>query len=98
MSPILVDPEIRADLEKEAKRQARDVNEIVNESLWEYLEKAREAKLEDEIRAYIKMHPRLKRKYLNEWVAIHEHKLVDHEFLSRLQFQTRALRCAKSSP
>ncbi|MBI4674604.1 MAG: hypothetical protein HY741_23415 [Chloroflexi bacterium] len=82
MSPILVDPKIRADLEKEAKRQVRDVNEIVNEFLWEYLEKAREAKLEDEIRAYIKMHPRLKRKYLNEWVAIHEHKLVDHEFMS----------------
>lgn len=79
MQTIVVEPQVFEDLKREAKIQARDVNEIANETLEKYLRGRRRAKLHDEIQAYIKMHPRLKKKYLGEWVAIHEHKLIDHD-------------------
>lgn len=79
MQTIVVEPQVFEGLTREAKIQARDVNEIANETLENYLKERRRIKLLDEIQAYIKMHPRLAKRYLGEWVAIHEHKLVDHD-------------------
>ncbi len=79
MQTIVLEPRVLEGLNREAKTQARDLNEIVNETLEKYLQERRRAKLLDEIQAYIKLHPRLKKKYLGQWVAIHEHKLVDHD-------------------
>ena len=79
MQTIVVEPKVLEGLEHEARIQARNVNEIANETLEQYLKARRRKKLLDEVQAYIKLHPRLKKKYLGEWVAIHEHKLLDHD-------------------
>ncbi|MBI4674605.1 MAG: hypothetical protein HY741_23420 [Chloroflexi bacterium] len=79
MQTIVVEPKVYEDLQREAKSQARDVNELVNEAMEHYLEERRHERIQDEIRAYISLHPTLKEKYLGEWVAIYEQQLVDHD-------------------
>lgn len=79
MQTIVVEPKVLEGLEREASSQARDVNELVNETLENYLKQRRHERIQDEIRAYIALHSELKEKYLGEWVAIYEHQLVDHD-------------------
>lgn len=79
MQTIVVEPRVFEDLERKAQSQARDVNELVNETLANYLKQRRHERIQDEIRAYIGLHPTPKEKYLGEWVAIYEHQLVDHD-------------------
>lgn len=79
MQTIVVEPKVFEDLEREAQSQARDVNELVNETLANYLKARRHERIQDEIRAYIGLHAKLIEKYLGEWVAIYEHQLVDHD-------------------
>lgn len=66
-------------LEQDAVQEARSVSEIVNEAVERYLHERQLAQLDAEIAAFEKLHPELRQKYLGEWVAVHEQKLVDHD-------------------
>ncbi len=77
--PIVLRPELQAELERNAEQEARSVNELLNEALEYYFETRQEEKLSQEIVAYEKMHPELWQKFAGQWVAIHNEELVDHD-------------------
>ena len=79
METIMLREDLRKTLEQNAERESRDVNELVNEAVERYLREQRHVKLEKEIAAYEAMHPMLKQNYFEQWVAIHEGQLVDHD-------------------
>ena len=79
MEAIVLLPELRSELEKSAERDARSVNDLVNEAVKRYLHEEHQARIRDEIQAFIKMHPQLKSSYRGEWVAIYQQQLVDHD-------------------
>ncbi len=79
MQTITVETQVFEDLRREAEMQARDVSEVANETLSNYLKARRQEHIQDEVGAYLGLHAELKAKYLGEWVAIYEHQLVDHD-------------------
>jgi len=79
MDTIVLEPNLRVELEKNAEREHSTVNDLVNEAVKRFLREQRAASLRDEIQAYFDMHAQLKRKYLGEWVAIYRRELVDHD-------------------
>lgn len=79
MGDIVLRSDLHETLEKDAEREARSVNEIVNEVIERYLHERQLAQLDAEIAAFEKLHPELRQKHLGEWVAVHEQKLVDHD-------------------
>lgn len=74
---------LRADLHEELKINAdlesRNLNEVVNEAVEQYLRERQRRKIEDEISAYEGLHGELQQKYQGKWVAIHNQQLVDHD-------------------
>ena len=79
MDTILINPKFHSSLERLAEQEARAVSDLVNEIIEQYLQDEHEYQLDLEIEAYHQLHPELKEKYLGEWVAIHNRKLVDHD-------------------
>ena len=79
MDAIVLRTDLRETLEKDAEQEARSVNDLVNEAVEHYLRERQRAKLDQEIAAYEAMHAELRQKYLGQWVAVHEQKLVDHD-------------------
>jgi len=79
MAAIALRTDLLETLEKDAEREARSVNEIVNEAIERYLHERQIAELDVEIAAFEKLHPELRLKYLGQWVAVHRQKLVDHD-------------------
>lgn len=66
-------------LEQDAAHDARSVNDLINEAVAHYLRERQQAKIDREIAAYETMHAELMRDHLDEWVAIHNQELVDHD-------------------
>ena len=79
MSDLVLRPDLLETLERDAERESKSVNELVNEAVAHYLRERQRAKLSQEIAAYKALHQELKQKYLGQWVAVHEQKLVDHD-------------------
>jgi len=79
MDAITLREDLRETLQKKAEQEARSVNEIVNEAVEHYLLERQRAKLDTEVSAYEAMHVELKQKYLGQWVALHDQRLVDHD-------------------
>ncbi|MBI4770633.1 MAG: hypothetical protein HY784_09575 [Chloroflexi bacterium] len=79
MDTIVLQPTVREMLEKDAEQEERSMSEIVNEAIEQYLLERQRAKLEREIEAYEAMHTELRRQHFEQWVAIHEQRLVDHD-------------------
>lgn len=79
MDEIALRTDLLETLERNAVQEARSVNEIVNEAVERYLHERQIAKLDAEIAAYERLHPDLRQKYLGQWVAVHEQRLVDHD-------------------
>ena len=79
METIVLRADLRETLEKDAEREAKSVNDIVNEAVERYLRERQLAKLDVEIEAYKRMHSELRQKYLGQWVAVHDQQLVDHD-------------------
>ncbi len=79
METIELRSDLREMLERDAERESRSVNEVVNRAVELYLREQQRKKLAREIEAYEAMHSQLKADYLGQYVAIHEQKLVDHD-------------------
>jgi phosphohistidine phosphatase SixA len=52
---------------------------LVNQSVREHLQRLEDEKFEAEAEAYEQMHPELVKKYLGQYVAIHEGRVVGHD-------------------
>ncbi len=79
MEAIILRTDLRETLEQDTRQEARGINDMVNEAVEHYLRERQRAKLDVEILAYESMHPELRQKYLGQWVAVHNQKLVDHD-------------------
>ncbi len=79
MDVIVLRSDLREILEKDAEQETRTINDIVNEAVEHYLREQQQAKLDQEIESYEAMHPKLRQKYIGQWVAVHKQKLVDHD-------------------
>ena len=71
--------ELLETLEDRAEQEGKDVNDILNAAVEHYLLKEQRDKLDQEISAYQTMYPDLLKKYPQQWVAIHNRELVDHD-------------------
>lgn len=79
MNAIVLEPNLRKRLEQDAAEEVRSVNDLVNEAVARYLRERQEAKIDREIAAFDAMHVHLTREHLEEWVAVHDQELVDHD-------------------
>ena len=79
METISLRLELQEALQKDAERESRSINDIVNDVLERYFYERQKSKIAREIDAFEKMHARLKHDYLGKWVAIHELAVVDHD-------------------
>ncbi|MFN0073189.1 MAG: hypothetical protein ACKVVP_17045 [Chloroflexota bacterium] len=77
MASIEVSPDVRAQLEADAARESRTVDELVDRLLREYLRTRQRQKIARETEAFNRLHPALVQTHLGTWVAIHEGQLVD---------------------
>lgn len=62
-----------------SRQENKEVSDLVNEALKYYLWTAKERKIDQEMEAYRAMHAELKRRFLGQYVAVHDGKLVDHD-------------------
>jgi len=76
---VLISEQVLAELAPIAEREDKEISELVNEALRRYLWEVRERKIDREMEAYRAMHAELKRRFLGEYVAIHNGKLIDHD-------------------
>ena len=61
-----------------AEQENKDIEGLVNEAVQQYIWKAKERQIDREMAAYRAMHPKLKSRYLGEYVAIRQGKVVGH--------------------
>lgn len=79
MVTITLKRELHESLESAAEKEDRSVDDLVNEAVRCYLRDREVAKIDRELEAYEAMHPELRQKYFDRWVAIHDGQLVDHD-------------------
>ena len=79
METIVLREDLRETLERDAARESRSISDLLNEAVEKFLDERRRAQLEIEIEAYKRMHPELKQKYFEHWVAVYNQQLVDHD-------------------
>lgn len=74
---INIEPTLQAKLEEISQSLSRPIDELVNEAVSEYLNYLVEQQLDAEIKAFERMHPDLRAKYVGQFVAIHQGQVVD---------------------
>lgn len=79
MSDIVLKENLREPLAQSAARENRTIDDLVNEAVENYLLEQQRAKIDQEIVAFEAMYDQLMNHYYNEWVAIHDGQLVDHD-------------------
>jgi predicted transcriptional regulator len=79
METIELRPDLQRALQEDAMRESRSINDIVTDAVERYLYEQSKTKILWEIEAYHRMHSELKQKYLHQWVAVHDQKLIDHD-------------------
>ncbi len=76
---IMLRADLREILESNAKREARTLNELVNEAEGWYVQRMQQEKIDREAEAYERLYGDLRVRFLGQWVAIHNQQLVDHD-------------------
>jgi hypothetical protein len=79
MSTITLDTDLVKQVERVAKHQETAVETLVHQAVTEYLERLRDEKLELEAKAFEKIHTNLLRQYSNQFVAMHDGQVIDHD-------------------
>lgn len=88
MSTITLEPKVQNKLDQMVEFWHKSIEEILEEAINERMEELNNQKLDAEIAAFEQMHPELKERYLNQFVAIHEGQVVDVD----ADFESLALR------
>ena len=73
---IVLRPDLREALENTAEQEARTLSDLVNEAVDEYVFRLQQKKIDREVKAYERLHPDLRERFLGQWVAIHEGQLA----------------------
>ena len=76
---VLISDQVFTELVPVAEHENKEIGELVNEALRQYLWEAKERKIDREMEAYRTMHAELKQRFLGEYIAIHNGELVDHD-------------------
>lgn len=72
-------PELVKELEQVATAQNTTAEELLNRVVSDYLDKLAHQKIQAESIAFGELHHQLVAKYLGDYVAIHNGKVVDHD-------------------
>lgn len=79
MSNISIEPALQMKVEQLARFLGRPPEAIVEEAINEHLDQLSVQKLDAEIAAFERMHPTLKEKYLDQFVAVHDGHVIDSD-------------------
>ncbi len=79
MSDLHLDDQLVEQLEQLAARRSMDVNEFLAEAVRSYLRQIEQEAMQENITAFSTLQADLLKNYRNEYVAIHQGKLVDHD-------------------
>jgi hypothetical protein len=72
-------PDLVEQLQQVATAEDTSTEELLDRAVIEFLEGVALRKLEDETATFERMHAQLVNRYLNEYVAIHNGAVVDHD-------------------
>ncbi len=75
--PITVPPNVVEELNEIAKWEGLSVEQVVGEAVFHYASQVRRRKIDAEAEAYKRKHPRLRAKYLGQYIAMHNGRVVD---------------------
>jgi len=76
---VLIQDQVFVELMPIAEQEDKEISDLVTEALQRYLWEVKERKIDREMEAYRTMHAELKRRFLGQYVAIHNGELVDHD-------------------
>ena len=79
MSTITLQPRLVEQLEQVAVQRSVEAKELVEAAVRAYLRQMEREKIKAEAEAFCSMHAELAEKYLDQYVAIHGGKVVDHD-------------------
>lgn len=78
MSTVIVKPELYKQKEAALEHKA-GVDELLSKAIQRYLWELDRRKISEESRIYRQRHAELKAQYLNQYVAVHDGQVVDHD-------------------
>ena len=79
MSTITLQPQLMEQLKQIASEQTTEPEELVETAIRIYLRQLEREKIKAEAEAFRSMHAELAEKYVGQYVAIHNGKMVDHD-------------------
>lgn len=79
MSAITLQPQLMEQLEEVASDRAVKPDELLENAVRAYLRRLEREKIRAEATAFQKMHARLTKTHLGQYVAIHDNKVVDND-------------------
>jgi len=79
MATITVSPDLLAEADQVARQEGISVDDLIADALRQRLRQRRREQIEAEARAFEAMHVQLLSEYRDQFVAIHDGKVVDHD-------------------
>lgn len=79
MPTVTLQPELMEQLEQVASKQAVLPEELLETAVRTYLRQIEREKIKAEAEAFRSMHAELAERYLGQYVAVHDGKVVDHD-------------------
>ena len=79
MSTITLQPRLVEQLEQVAAQRSVEAQELIETAVRTYLRQVEREKIKAEARTFRSMHTELAEKYLGQYVAIHNGKVIDHD-------------------
>jgi glutamyl-tRNA reductase len=79
MNTVILQPQLAERLNQVAKHDATTLEELVNTAVREYVDVMARRKIHAESKAFRARHAELLKRYLGEYVAVHEGNVVDHD-------------------
>ena len=79
MSDINIDPHLYEQITRAAGERDIPPSKLLAEAVQSYLRQLDKDRLSRELEAFLAMHPELVDQYLDQYVAIHQGEVVDHD-------------------
>lgn len=79
MSTLTINPDLAAELEKAATAEGKTSDELAERAIRQFLRDEARRQMQRESEAYRAMHARLLTQHANEYVAVHQGQLIDHD-------------------
>lgn len=79
MATITVSPDLLAEADQVTRQDGISVDDLIADTLRQHLRERRREQIEAEARAFEAIHVQLLSEYRDQFVAIHDGKVVDHD-------------------